>query len=224
MIARAARRSPQLCARPVLRSRIPWTRVLLLLAALAACAAPSAAHARDLADPYALAIDDAHLGMTAEEFRQISTLQVQPAKDPHGKTLAWRAKTKSGFPGGGMFQVMFTRKELGRQAYNITLNRRWHVANEDLDPIYARFEAAWGPADTFCIRQYEKHYVYHAYWGVKLPDCTRAGEEPDTPHLYLNLVSGKWTELFATLTDPALLRQNIRAAAQASEEGEGEGE
>ena len=153
--------------------------------------------------------------MTVAEFTALHPdIPIVPHLDPKGVPTSLQALTKQGFTGGGRFQVNFARPDAGGRVYSITYNRRWHVKNEPLDSLLADYVAQYGPYDSYCAEQLKDHVTWHAYWGATMP-CDRAGQVAGQPALYLNLISGKWTEVFLTLRDPAILQANVAAYMQA---------
>lgn len=196
---------------------------LLCLLVLSCAAAPAGADSREgehLWDVSTLSIEGVRLGMSADIFHVMyPDIPVRAVRAPDGRLVGYRARNKKGFTGGGMFQVSFTRDDLGRKAYAVALNRRVKIFREDLAPILAGFMDTYGEPDALCRNQLTDHQTWHAYWGVTVDSCEDAGKLPfDVPFMYLNLVSGKWTETLINLSDPELLQANVRAFEAAKPE------
>jgi hypothetical protein len=164
-------------------------------------------------------VDGVRLRMTVGQVQSMTGLEAEPLGSPGGPVNAWRILDKQGFTGGGFFQVSFTREELGRQVFAVVLNRRYKRPFEDLDPVLGEFTDIYGPPDRLCVGLHERHTAYNAWWGAAPPDCSDPMARPREPHLYLNLISGTWVEVFLSLQDPALLEANVEAARKAREEG-----
>lgn len=184
-----------------------WLLALVLILTPAAQATAGVDHFK---------VEGAWLGMTPDDLAGVMRdVDLRPLRAPGGVVNAYRATVKEGFTGGGLFQVTFARKELEQRAYLIVLNKRMEVKHQDLAPLLGGFVEDYGPYDKLCVQEYGDHLDYHAYWGSTAVDCAQPAKRPATRHLYVNLISGAWTEVFVSLSDPELLQANVREVKRA---------
>lgn len=150
--------------------------------------------------------------------------QLQEWRNGKGALLGQRFVTRQGYADGGFFQVLLTRKELGGVVWSVTRNTRTHAGERGVDtllynaggnaapvaaePVLDRYIAGYGPYELLCTERFAEHVVYHVYWLHAPDDCSVPGGRPEKPYLYLNLVTGKWTEELLMLVDPVLGKAN----------------
>jgi|GEM_PF-4390458 len=138
--------------------------------------------------------------------------RVEEWRNGKGVLMGQRLVTRQGYADGGFFQVLLTRKELGGVVWSVTRNIRTHVAGQSPEVLLEAYVAEYGPYELLCTQRFTEHAVYHVYWLNAPDDCSVAGGRPEKPYLYLNLVTGKWTEELLMLVDPALGRANGNSA------------
>lgn len=161
--------------------------------------------------------DEAILGVHLyDPVAQVRALHPEMAFTPQvaksGSVLGTKAYTQKGYKDGGFFQVLFSPANQGGGAWMVTRNTRVHIAGQQPEALLADYVEQYGPYELLCREQFPKHAVFHVYWLSAPPGCSHPEARPQTVYLYLNLVTGKWTEEFLVLADPAAGKA-IREAA-----------
>jgi len=134
-----------------------------------------------------------------------------------GQLLGIKAFTQKGYRDGGFFQVLFAPEAMGEGAWSVTRNTRLHRAGQQPEPLLEKYVEQYGPYELLCREQFPSHAVFHVYWLSAPADCSNPGVRPETTYLYLNLVTGKWTEEFLVLVDPGMGRAIRQRAAPGNE-------
>lgn len=176
-----------------------WAVVLSLVLLFAGSAAVLAGEAEGPA-VLGVRLHDS-VGQVGAEFPRV---QIGRYATRGGQELGRRLYTQQGYADGGFFQVLFAPDELGGGVWSVTRNTREHVSGQKADALLADYVAEYGPYEMLCSERFPEHAVYHVYWLEAPPDCSVPGVRPEKPYLYLNLVTGKWTEAFLVLADPVL--------------------
>ncbi|UZP66841.1 hypothetical protein N1030_14675 [Desulfovibrio mangrovi] len=177
-----------------------WRAVLLSLAFLFVGSAATFAGETGAPAIFGIRLHDS-VGQVGAEFPHV---QIGRYATRAGEELGRRLYTQQGYADGGFFQVLFAPDELGGGVWSVTQNTRAHVPGQKADALLADYVAEYGPYELLCSELFPGHAVYHVYWFEAPPDCSVPGVRPNKPYLYLNLVTGKWTEAFLVLADPAL--------------------
>ncbi len=136
-------------------------------------------------------------------------LEWTPHRLHNGTRVGTRGFTQAGYADGGFYQVLLARPdheggaENGEQVWSVTRNVRRHAAGRMPEELLAPYVAEYGPYELLCRESFPRHAVFHVYWMHAPADCSVPGLRPDQAYLYLTLVTGKWTEEFLVLADPA---------------------